>query len=479
MKFVSLIIREGVFHWRFDFTEGVNIIHSSKNSVGKTTLLRILMFALGYPIPNTRGINFNHFELEAEVAINGDATARLIRDGDSMVVFQDENETFYSLPSDLTEIQKILFGVQNQEVLENLLGAFYVDQEKGWTLLNRGKAIGNIHFSLVALIRGLSDRSSNELAVRLASTKRELQKYRHMLDIAQYQAEINALGEAVIADAPSDELEKALEILYCERKPLSNELQRLRDVIRKNTAFQNFISNYHLQVQSPTTDEIIPVNESTLCGFRDDTEYLRTKRKLAEQQLVDLDRKISVMQGQVEQEASLLDIRTSIQAFDADVSKMKIDALATERVIRKLEKERKELEEALTSEVKRNNPLVSQLHQFISEYAQELGVDERYMRPNEDYVFTSDLKSLSGAIFHKIVFAFKMSYVRLIRVQTGLVLPIVLDSPSGREVDRINVADMMKILSRDFSEHQIIIASINLYDFSDANVIELQERLLM
>ena len=317
------------------------------------------------------------------------------------------------------------------------------------------------------------------LAVRSASVKRELQKYKHMLDIAQYQAEINTLGEAMIADAPSDELEQALEVLYCERKPLNNELQRLRDVIRKNIAFQKYIGNYHLQVQSPITGEIIPVNESTLFGFREDTAYLSTKRKLAEQQLADLDRKISVLRGQVEQEASLLDVRTSIQAFDADVSKMKIDALATGRVISKLEKERKELEEAMTKEMKRNNPLVAKLHQFISEYARELGVDERYIRPNEDYIFTSDLKSLSGAIFHKIVFAFKMSYVRLIRTQTGLRLPIVLDSPSGREVDKINVADMMKILSRDFSEHQIIIASINLYDFPDVNVIELQERLLV
>jgi len=478
MRFVSLIIREGLFKWEFDFTEGVNIIHSAKNSVGKTTLLRFLMFALGYPIPNTRGISFNHYELEVEIITSGDAAVRLIRDRDAMTILREGNEEYYSLPSDLTEIHRTIFGLHNQEVLENLLGVFYIDQEKGWTLLNRGKAIGNIHFSLEALIRGLSNRSNDEMAARLASVKRELQKYKHMLDVAQYQAEINALGEAAVADAPSDELAKDLEVLYCERKPLDNELQRLRDVIRKNTAFQKFISNYHLQVQSPSGD-IVPVNENTLVGFREDAEYLRTKRKLAEQQLAGLDKKISVLRGQVEHEASLLDIQTSIQVFDADVSKMKIDALATGRVIRKLKKEQKELEDAMTKEMKRNNPLVTKLHQFISEYAQELCVDERYIRPNEDYIFTSDLKSLSGAIFHKIVFAFKMSYVRLIRLQTGLHLPIILDSPSGREVDEINVADMMKILSRDFNEHQIIIASIYLYDFSDVNVIELRERLLV
>ena len=46
----------------FSFGENVNIVYSTKNSVGKTTLLRLLMYALGYPIPNTRGIQFSDYE---------------------------------------------------------------------------------------------------------------------------------------------------------------------------------------------------------------------------------------------------------------------------------------------------------------------------------------------------------------------------------------------------------------------------------
>lgn len=43
----------------FEFEESANIVYSAgNNSVGKTTLLRFLMYALGYPIPNTRGIRF-------------------------------------------------------------------------------------------------------------------------------------------------------------------------------------------------------------------------------------------------------------------------------------------------------------------------------------------------------------------------------------------------------------------------------------
>ena len=38
----------------FEFNEGANIVYSAgDNSVGKTTLLRFLMYSFGYPIPNT------------------------------------------------------------------------------------------------------------------------------------------------------------------------------------------------------------------------------------------------------------------------------------------------------------------------------------------------------------------------------------------------------------------------------------------
>jgi len=133
----------------------------------------------------------------------------------------------------------------------------------------------------------------------------------------------------------------------------------------------------------------------------------------------------------------------------------------------------------LIKSVKQDNPLIGELHQLISSYAMRLGLDEKHVGAKSDYIFTNDLKSLSGAIFHKVVFAFKISYVKLIQKHTGVCLPIILDSPSGREVSMENVNEMMAILAEDYADHQIIIASIyNSYDFPDKNVIVLQDRLL-
>lgn len=436
------------------------------------------MYALGYPIPNTRGIRFSDYETILTVIGANENKFILTRNRDYIEITHDDTEKGYSLPADQSEIHTLVFGIENFEVVNNLLGTFYVDQEKGWTLLNRGKVIGNIHFSLESLLRGLSDKSNDELSQRLAVVRRELQKYRHMLDVAKYKAEINKLGETVYSDSPADEIDTALEVLYCERKPIEEELRRVKSVIRKNSSFEKYITSFRLRVKTPDGDEI-PVNKDTLVGYTDMAHLLVAKQRIICEQLAVIDRKIHQLKTRQGRESMLFEVKSSLEQFDREISKIDVDALATQRIIAKLEKERKDLEEQVITSVKQNNPLVAELHGLISQYATRLGLDEKYVSARNDYIFTNDLKSLSGAIFHKVVFAFKISYVALIRNHTGVCLPIILDSPSGREVSEENVNEMMAILAEDYVEHQIIIASIyNSYDFTDKNIIELQDRLL-
>jgi hypothetical protein len=462
----------------FSFGGNVNIVFSTNNSVGKTTLLRLLMYALGYPIPNTRGIRFSDYETILTVIGANNESFVLTRNRDYIEMLHNGSEKGYSLPVEQNEMHSSIYGISNLEVVDNLLGAFYVDQEKGWTLLNRGKVIGNIHFSIESLLRGLSNRTDDELAQRLTAVKREIQKYKHMLDVAAYKAEINKLGEASFVDSPADDIENALEVLYCERKPLEEELSRIKSVIRKNTNFEKFITSFRLRVKAPNGEEV-PVNKDTLIGYGDTADLLVARQKVYYEQLVAINRKISLLKAQQDKEATLIDVKTSLQQFDSEIDRINIDALATQKVIAKLEKERKILEERVIKSVKQDNPLIGELHQLISSFATRLGLDEKYVSVRNDYIFTNDLKSLSGAIFHKVVFAFKISYVKLIQQHTGVYLPIILDSPSGREVSMENINEMMAILAEDFTDHQIIIASIyNSYNFPDKSIIELQDRLL-
>lgn len=475
MRFVSLTINHGIFQDKFDFTEGINIVYSKKNSVGKTTLLRFLMYSLGYKIPSIRGINFDKCECDLEIIDEKNNKCHIQREHSIIVLLQKDETLHYSLPDDLHEFHKRIFNITNIEIIDNLLGAYYIDQEKGWTLLNRGRVVGKIQFNIEMLIRGLSERSCAELELELSKIKRELQKYKYMFDVAQYQADINAHNENIAFDTPSEEIEKKIDILYSERKPILDEFERIKSVIKKNTDFVKYISDFNLIVQKDGVE--IPVNQNTLVGFQENSEYLVAKRHLVANQLADIDKKIEKLKKHQEDTNVLINVQTRIQQFDADVSKMKVDAMTTERIIKKLTNEKRILEDSISQRVRLNNPIIFELYLLILTYTTELGIDSRYVQQKPEFIFTDDLKSLSGAIFHKIVFSFKLSYIKLIFNHTGVKLPIVMDSPSGREIDKINITDMMNILERDFREHQIILASINRYDFLEKNYIELKESL--
>lgn len=99
---------------------------------------------------------------------------------------------------------------------------------------------------------------------------------------------------------------------------------------------------------------------------------------------------------------------------------------------------------------------VEKLTKSILSYLNEFGIDEWFGRN----IFTRNLKSVSGTIFHLQVFAFTISYAKLVRERTGCILPLLIDSPNGREVEKATVKKMMDVLRRDFSDHQIIIATI-------------------
>ena len=299
-----------------------------------------------------------------------------------------------------------------------------------------------------------------------------------MLDVAAYNAEINKLGEVAFIDSPADAIENAFDALYSERKPIEEELSRIKGVIRKNTDFEKYITSFGLRVKAQNGEEV-PVNKDTLIGYSDTADLLVAKQKIIFEQLTAIDRKIDTLKTQQDDSLALVNVKSSVQQFDTEIAKISVDALSTQRIITALRKEQKFLEESVIKNVKRDSPLVGELHQMISTYATRLGLDERYVSAKNDYIFTDDLKTLTGAIFHKVVFAFKISYVKLIRQHTGVILPIILDSPSGREVSLANINEMMAILVDDFSDHQVIIASIyDSYNFASKNIIEIKGRLL-
>ncbi len=475
MKIIEVTLKEGMFVKTVQFSEIANIIYSEKNTAGKTTFLRAIFYALGYSVPSTKGIKFDGMEFWITVENDG-KQYKLYRHDSYLSIDYGTNQVDYSLPTDWYDIHTMLTGCDNRDILDNVLGASYMDQEKGWTLLNRGKVIGNISFNIEALVRGLGGKECADELLQLEAVKRQLKKYEYMHSVAEYQEAIHEAGEDIEYDAPDEVVDRRIEVLRAEREPISDELKQIKSILRKNKLLAEYIADMKLAVQSPTGEEI-PVTQETLVGFTDNNELLTARREMLAADLEEINRKIASIEKQKGKEEQLFKVQTAIEAFDSDIKKISVDAIATQRIIDQLKRQRQKLQERIRSMTKQDNGVVLELHNCISAYAQELDVSETYVAPNKDYIFTNDLKSLTGTILHKIVFSFKLAYIKLIREKTGIVLPIVLDSPTGREVEHSTVEKMLQIIQRDYPNHQLIIASIYDYDLKDKKIIEFKDRL--
>lgn len=477
----SIHLQEGTFEKDICFDDGVNLVHSARNSRGKTTLMRFILYGLGYSIPGTKKIRFQRCHVKLTIFIEYLGEVELERNSESIIELKTaDGVKQFVLPVQQHELHSILFKNSNVDILDNLLGCFYVDQEKGWTLLNRGVVIGSIHFNIEELIRGLSGTDCSDLIIQKQKATRELNKYREMHSVALYREQLQEENGDLSADSFIDELDSEIDQLNILLHQAKSELKRIDHTLDDNKRFRKFIEELRLFVKPPKGSPFC-VTQENLVGFEDATLLLQAKRKMLLLQQTRIQEQIKNLQAQRDEETQQLSFFKTvspIEVFDKKISQLPINALSVKREIDRLTKEIHDLQERITSATKRNSSVTPSMAATIIKYCTELGINTEETPITENYMFTSNLKELSGAVLHKTVFAFRLAYICEVEKALSIRLPILLDSPSGKEVDQFNVDAMMDILKRDFSDHQIIIASIFEYDFPVVRKIEIRDRLI-
>ena len=469
----SVAITDGKKTKQYTFSGNANLIHSQGNTAGKTTLLRIVLYSLGYSIPNTKNIRFEKCKIKTTIETCGKVFV-ILREDEYLSVNNGSEEKYYILPEELNNFHQELFGTANADVLNNLLGTYYMDQEKGWTLLNRGVVIGKIRFNIQQLILGLSERNYAKIQAELDILEREISKYQHMQNVAQYHQDVFSEKGDIVHETYDESLQRDLAVCSFDVESLNKELRQVNEVIDDNNKISKFVETMSLRVKGPDGSEI-PVNKDTIIGLPDNINFMLSRRRLLVAQISKLNTKVANLRNILYYQSQQPTAESLIQAFDKNIAAISIDAKAVENILSELLTRRIEVKKALNELTKVDNPVLSQMHETVMKYGEELGLTS-YMSSGVDFLFTSNLKELTGATLMKMVFAFKMAYILAVKSILKLNLPIILDSPSGKELDSSNIQLLMNILDRDFSDHQIIIASIYTYELKNLNTIELVGR---
>ena len=472
----KLILREGMVENLDTFSEKRNLIYSKSNTKGKSTYVRLLFYALGYPIPNMRGIKYEEIITEITFSEKGQ-TYTAIRENNLIILFFNNSRIEFTLPSQHLSFLSFIFKYENIKVLKNLLGFMYIDQDKGWTLLNRGTVIGKIKFSIEELLAGLNGIDIDELIEKKSSLELDKEKYLAMLNMQELSEQVyEQNGEIFISNIEKELNEK---IAYCNIK-LENEnsaLKEINSVLLKEKQFFDYIDSMNLSVKQG--DIVIPVNRSTLLNSTANYEYLRAHRSIIVTNIEKLKRERSSYQAKLNEyyvknsQISILSNEDKDTLINKQLANFNID----QKVVRQLLEETKKDLKYVTAEIKRTiknqNTYISKIYKYVLEYATELHVDDK-MAAKEDFIFTSDLKSLSGAVLQKMVFAFKVAFLKVIEESMNTKLFIVLDSPKGKELDDDNMKLIENLISTELCDNQIFFASI--YDLEHEKLIEIKNR---
>ncbi|MDE8142100.1 hypothetical protein PT126_03400 [Erysipelothrix rhusiopathiae] len=462
------------------FENGVNLVYSTGNSVGKTSFIRLILHALGYMIPGTRLLDFSNIETKIDFE----------RDGESYTVFRKNNSiditnnkilSSYELPGEQRVVLRKVWGNYDHRILDNILGCIYLDQEKGWTLLNKGKVIGGISFSLEELVRGLSNTDSKDLETEIHSLNKELKKYKHMQSFRDYQDEVQIEATEIKQSDYDEKLLRDLELERIKKSSKQEDLKRINQLIDENGIFIKFIEDFRISVKSSSGD-IIPVNKETILNYPDNLNFLLTKKIMIRQELNNVSNSISTLEKEYDDYMRTYGLKTEADIFNYNIQKISVNQLEVNKIITGLEKEKRKKTLKLRNLTIKDNSIIDEIYDEIMKYIFEFKLErffEKYKSKNrEQLIFSSDLKSLSGTVLHLIVFCYKIAYINVLKNNLKIKFPIILDSPSGREVTSGHIEKMMQILGRDFSDHQIIISSIHNDYFEAMNIITLENKLL-
>lgn len=475
----SLDIYKGMYTKSFTFGNGLTLICSNGvNNVGKTTLVRLILFALGEEVSMTQG--FDSEMLKTRLVVTTDNGRRLtLEREDSTITISGDGEPRRFVPSlEAREIKKCLYGIDNGEIADNLLGAHYIDQDRGWTLLNRGKVIGDIRFNIESFLRGLSGGDYYAQLKRLHELDTDIKKYKFFVEAAGYQDQMIETPDAKeLSPDKSRDRERLLQ-LRIQSASLRKRIATIRRAQNDNKRFVDYIVNMGLRVKTDEGD-ILDITPDNLLYYTDNERFLNgevlellTEQKGVDERIADLEARLQEDEG-----ALFSTPRVDTQEFDRQIAGMKLDLPAYEAILSSLKEERSAIKQQMKQPFKMGNKLFDSITNTIDGYCTELGIEE-YFRNDPQGFLTNTLKRKSGTNYHLLVFAFRLAYADAVRRICNVKLPLIIDSIRGREMSEENFEKCIGLLERHFTDYQVIIASILAEGISTDRVITLTNKVM-
>lgn len=457
MKITKLTISDEYRELFSETFEQLTLIWSNNNSSGKTTLIRFILFSMGFEVPSTKKINMKKYYVKIELEMPRKIVIKR-RNMKLTVSFIEEGITkIFDLNEGVESAHSFIFELNNKKMINNLLGCFYIDQDKGWTLLNRGRPVSsNIRFSIEDFILGVSDCDTSWYDVEITKKENEINRYEAILNILKLSLEhqIGYKEDELITKLKCDKS----NILFSINE-VKSQIDDLKRIINGNELLLETIESYKLRVRTTDNKKIL-VTREIVEDFNLNQFVLESQIRELQLRESDLQNKLLVVNSELEEYDTLVRVEEiSSDIFDK-VKSVSLNQTQIFNLIEELKKEKNKLEKSKKNILDTQVYITTMLSEKIEEYANKLGIFEGYINKEKDYLRTRNLKEHSGALYHKATLCYRLSYYHCVKENLGVALPFIVDSPGSAEVTEEGLSSMVKLIKEVIGDGQIIISSI-------------------
>ena len=469
MLIKEIHLTEGMYHKDVIFQEGINHIYSHHNSCGKTTLLRLILHGLGFTVPDLNELTLDKCQVKL-IIVSGNNVYNTSRNGRYLVVEKNNSESqTYILPRQSNDVLREILQINNNSLIECVLGSMYIDQDRGWSLLNRGKVLGKNSFDIDRFISSFSDDNLISLVEKRSALFNEQKRYKTLISLFDRQRTLENYSTERIDLSVLEALQIDLITEKVNLSYLKKEEKRLRQSLNDNQKFLQYIDQMKLVLcidgrEMPLTHDMIVSCPDSLNLINSRLNIIKAKIEKSKEIVSDCEDKINrfIKEKQTEQ---------IVESFSViPLSKTELNPLEIQSSIDVMKESIEEMD-AEIKELMNNSTIVYDIDSYIERNSKYLGVYD-YIENKKPHCLIKELKTYSGTDYKKIILSYRLAYLSVIEEKYNVILPIIIDSPKN-EVDDENLNLMVDLLNKYYKKHQILIASIDSIPTAN-NIIELQ-----
>ncbi len=334
-----------------------------------------------------------HIKIKLE--LDDGSAVDISRFNKDVIITKTKKSLRFTLPLQQIDYQKEIFGISEESFYRSLLGAFYIDQDRGWGLLNRGTVIGNNQFIIDVFLSSFADAEIRDYQERKYALEAECRKYKELINLLERQKSLENYAKDDVDTSVIESIQTEIDILKVKLNELNKESSRLKQVKQYNDDFRKYVDHLKILVKKNneeftlTSDMIVSNGNKELIETRLSIVYMdidKTKKQL--------DNLSSQLNTYLNKKKTDLVIEsysvTPLSKLDIDVVKLQSSIGVMSEAIRNLESKIKTVIDSAD--------YANKLNQLIMRNATFLNV-ERYISRSSNISMKKSIRTYSGTDF--------------------------------------------------------------------------------